>query len=422
MLLLTQTATAEITPDILNQARMLLDGGKAIEAYHLLSPHESAEAGNRDFDYLLGLSALDSGEVSRAVFVFERLIQVSPGFGGARMELARAYFQLGELHQAKYHFDKLLSLSPPDHIRRVIEQYLQSIEQQLSAQHPQWNLNAELAAGHDTNANSATDAQTFFGFILSEQSKRLGSDFSSLQSAVSYRYPFLDGWQIDAQAGVMHRDYVDAPFVNTTMGDVSMRTGLNRPWGSVSLTVNGSSTDVDQSFNNQVLAVTLDASESISKVQRLNQSVRYGQLRFPTKSAIRDLDSQVYVLGWSMQVQAVYRPIMMVSFSYGVDTPVLENSFYGKEFGGARIGVIAGSSGPLGFYLTTGLTEFTYDTPFFGMSRTERQTITSVGAIWKPIKSWSIKPAVNYTNNETDIELFKYNRLTAQIGVRFDLR
>ena len=45
------------------------------------------------FDYLLGVAALDNGYISEAIFSLRRAIAVEPGFSGARMELARAYFE-----------------------------------------------------------------------------------------------------------------------------------------------------------------------------------------------------------------------------------------------------------------------------------------------------------------------------------------
>ncbi len=50
-----------------DQAKSLLDAGKAGEAYAQLVSQESARAGEPRFDFLLGLAALDIGQNTRAV-------------------------------------------------------------------------------------------------------------------------------------------------------------------------------------------------------------------------------------------------------------------------------------------------------------------------------------------------------------------
>ena len=86
---------AEKAPEI-SQAQALLKAGKAEEAYALLLPLEFFQAGDPAFDYLLGVSALDSGKFNAATLAFERMLAVNPNHAGARMDMARAYFELND--------------------------------------------------------------------------------------------------------------------------------------------------------------------------------------------------------------------------------------------------------------------------------------------------------------------------------------
>ena len=47
-------------------ATTLMQQGKPVEAYSLLEPFESEQAGNVQYDYLLGIAALDSGKPDKA--------------------------------------------------------------------------------------------------------------------------------------------------------------------------------------------------------------------------------------------------------------------------------------------------------------------------------------------------------------------
>src|ERR1700687_2944832 len=86
-------------PD-LAKAEEVLRGKRAADAYDLLEPFEFDEAGNLKYDYLLGLAALESGKADKATLVFERVLALEPRYLGVRLDLGRAYFQIGDLARA----------------------------------------------------------------------------------------------------------------------------------------------------------------------------------------------------------------------------------------------------------------------------------------------------------------------------------
>ena len=89
-------SSALAADDALTEATSLIQNGKAREAYELLAPQESEQAGNPEYDYLLGLSAVESGNAVRGIFALERALAVAPNHSGARAAIARAHFMLGE--------------------------------------------------------------------------------------------------------------------------------------------------------------------------------------------------------------------------------------------------------------------------------------------------------------------------------------
>ena len=54
--------------DVIHEARALLQSGQSAQAYALLAPLEESRAGDPEYDYLLGISALDSGKPGLAAF------------------------------------------------------------------------------------------------------------------------------------------------------------------------------------------------------------------------------------------------------------------------------------------------------------------------------------------------------------------
>ena len=114
----------------LRDADALIKDGKPADAYALLEPLEFDRAGEVRFDYLLGIAALDSGKPDKATLAFERVLAVDPNFAGARLDMARAYYQLGDMPRAKTEFETVLKLNPPEAARATIQNYLGAIAAQ----------------------------------------------------------------------------------------------------------------------------------------------------------------------------------------------------------------------------------------------------------------------------------------------------
>ena len=116
------------TRSLLARAESLLADDRADQAFGLLSASELQLAGNPYFDYLLGVAALDTGRLSEAVFSLRRALAVQPSFSGARLELARAYFESDNRALARPIFVGLLDEAPPPDVRVVIQQYIDAID------------------------------------------------------------------------------------------------------------------------------------------------------------------------------------------------------------------------------------------------------------------------------------------------------
>src|SRR3990172_10272519 len=73
-------ATSALADKVTDQARKLLEQRNAKAAYDLLLPLQSQRAGEIEYDYFLGVAALDAGDPQQAVFALERVLAVNPHF------------------------------------------------------------------------------------------------------------------------------------------------------------------------------------------------------------------------------------------------------------------------------------------------------------------------------------------------------
>ena len=93
-------AHAEEAPNW-KEARQLLQAGKAEQAVALLEPDLMRFAGNADYDYLLGQALSQTGHTGEALFAFERVLMVNPDHLDARLKAAQLSLAQNDTAQAK---------------------------------------------------------------------------------------------------------------------------------------------------------------------------------------------------------------------------------------------------------------------------------------------------------------------------------
>ncbi len=142
--------------DPVARARTLIEQKNAKAAFDLLSVLESREAGKVEFDYWLGVAALESEHLERAVIAFERVLVRDPAFDSARLELGRAYLRMGALDLAGQEFARLLSRAPNDAGRALLNDYLTEIRRIKDRQRYAVSGFVEVGGGRDTNLSSGT--------------------------------------------------------------------------------------------------------------------------------------------------------------------------------------------------------------------------------------------------------------------------
>ena len=161
LLLLALAPFAASADATLDDARRLIQAGEPQKAFEMLAPLEDERAGEPVYDYLLGLSALDAGQPSVAVFALERVVAVQPDNAPARAQLARAYFDLRDNQLAQQEFENVRKMASTDEVETTIAKYLDALELRFDSQRPaQWRGYVQGGVGYDSNANSAGNDST----------------------------------------------------------------------------------------------------------------------------------------------------------------------------------------------------------------------------------------------------------------------
>jgi len=187
--------SAQAQDATLARAKTLIESKQPQAAFDLLDPLESARAGEPDFDYLLGVAAIDSGKLTRGVFALERVLAVNPNHPQARAEIARAYFLMGENRAARAEFEAVRATQPPAAVLATVDQFLNALQARETAGNAT-GLNGyiEVGYGQDSNANAATAAGSFaipvFGgatFNQNQNGQKTRAWFRTLGGGISGR-------------------------------------------------------------------------------------------------------------------------------------------------------------------------------------------------------------------------------------------
>jgi tetratricopeptide (TPR) repeat protein len=423
----TAVLAASAPDDVLARARDLIDARHADAAYRLLAPLEAELGGSEDFDYLLGVAALDSGHAGEAVFCLERVLAVDPAFLGARMDLGRAQFESGDAPGARAQFQYLIAQSPPPATRNVIDQYLAALDRRTAGSRHEWRGFLDVGAGYDSNANGATGAGEFLGFTLDPRNVETGSSFLELAAGFNHSAGFANGSAFVASGRLGHRLNPDASFIDLTTA--SLAGQLQWSWGGTRLDA-GVATDFDWlngESHQRSVALDLGLDRPFAGDWRASIDARLASLRFqPTALEVMDADRWLAALSVSRVAIGSHQGRVGAALLAGGDDTRRTGSPYGNGRVGARLYSSWSMSRSASLYAELAYLDTNYrDSPgFFGVDRTDRQWSALVATEYQnwPGTGWSLAPRIRYVKNDSNVALYEFDRVEAGIFLRRSFR
>jgi len=401
--------------DLYEQAETLLAGGNSQDAYELLRAYESELAGNPYFDYLLGVTALDSGLTSEAILNLQRAVASAPQFSGARMVLARALYDSAEYAEARPLFAALLDESPPAAVRGVIERYINAIDSRPTRPPSHFAPYAELFSGYDTNANGSTDQQQFLSFTLTPENQETSSILVEAAAGFDWNLPRSAnfGWFLGARAA--YRDNPDAPFVDA--GIVSGQAGMNWRSGAVfgraGIDAYGASRDGDS--NESYGGADFMLGRSLDNNWELSVALRGGALRYDESIEVLDVNRTLYTLAASYRFES--RGRFSIEAIGGSDDAQQAGSPYGNSKAGARLSLSVPTGQASYLFASLGTLQSDYDGLFFGMAREDTQFNALLQLEFRNVwtDGLTLAPRLRLIDNESDVALYDYDR--AEVGL-----
>lgn len=403
----------------LARAETFLAAGQSDDAYALLSAQEAELAGNPYFDYLLGVAALDSGRHSDAIFSLRRALSVAPEYSGARMELARAYFESGNAGLARPLFIRLLDERPPPGVRRVINDYIAAIDTTPTTPKSSVRYSFDVAGGYDNNANGSTDDGQFLGFTLSPDNLQTESPFYEAGANISWNKPTSTqfGWYAGGRASYRHNP--DADFVDASV--VSGNAGMNWQRGSFfgRAGVGGYWATRDGDPNQNYLGLDAVFGNRISEKWDLTFGIRGGSIRHDDAIETLDVNRVLYRGGLSYRFGSP--GTFGIEIVGGDDSERLASSPYGNSKLGGRLTLFVPVGSNAELFASTGSLTSEYDGIFFGSMREDTQVSSIVQITFRDVWSegLSLTPRIRYVDNDSNIALYDYDRTEVGLQLRW---
>jgi tetratricopeptide (TPR) repeat protein len=405
--------------DLYLQAESFLASGYTRNAYELLRAYESALSGNPYFDYLLGVASLDSGYVNEAILSLQRAATAAPDFSGARMELARAHYEAAEYGTAQAMFAALLDEDPPPAVREVITGYINAIDARPSSPPSRFSPYGELFTGHDSNANGSTESEQFLGFTLSPENQAIDSMFFEAAAGFDWSLPRSTnfGWFIGARAS--YRDNPDAPFVDAGIvnGLASMNWRSGAFFGRVGVDAYTASRDGES--NETYGGANLLLGSSFGDRWDLSLAIRSGALNYDESIEVLDVTRTLYTLATSYRFTAQGK--LSVEVIGGNDDARENGSPYGNSKTGGRIALMTGVGERSYLTASIGSLSSDYDGLFFGAPREDQQLTSFLQIEFHDVwtNGLTLAPRLRYIDNESDVDLYTYDRTEFGLMIRW---
>ncbi len=340
-----------------------------------------------------------------------------PGFSGARLELARAYYDVGDNELARTEFERLLQENPPANVRETVANYIASIETKALSYMASSQYSVDIGLGYDSNSPAATDDNQFLNFMLNSENLEQNSSFGQITVGALWSKPRPAQAQLLINSSLMHRSNPSTHFVDPSSANVGLAWAWQRGAHMANIGATVTASYLGGTSNKQDYAVNASHIYKMNDEWRFSSFLRYGTLRFEDQLEIQDVDQLMFGLGVE---QISQNSMLNVTFLGTQD----EEQVTGSNFGNDGFGLQASNTWYSGagnrVFLALSASTTQYDQPFFGLDRDDDLFSISLGhsRVRFASRDWTLTFQVNYSEKRSTVDLYEYDRWEAGLSLR----
>ena len=422
---------------LLDKAQALKKQQAWLELLVLLYPQEVHHAGQPAFDSLLGLAASRTGELTRAILAYERVLDAEPQNTVIQAEMAALYFRTGENKDAQFLFQSLKAMPLPSEVARQLDQYLRALDERLRKPESGFKIWTSWATGHDSNINAGTELSTVkvpgypdFEIPPDHVLRRRSSDMISGLLGLRWQHAFddpsnrLHNCQLLTEGSAQVVDY--ARWSDFSTQSVALESALNCPrqdprqqW-QIGLQVQNEKRNHETVRNSQLVRGIYHWT--MEGASQLTASVQTGRLQYP-QDTLRDGHRHAASLGWLSKLGAQENWLLGTSVGLTQET-VSHASRRHQGFGSvnwqghARYSMTPTTA--LQLFVTHETRHHRGQDALFLSQRKDRQWLWVAALSWKPDSrlesQWTL--SLSEQRNKSSLELYSFKRLTPTLNWR----
>lgn len=429
VLFLAISPLSALADETLTKASELLKQKNYKNAYELLEPLESERAGDVDYDYMLGVAAIEHGEVSRGVFALERVLAQQPNNLNARAMIAKGYFKGGEAENAKAEFQNILGQNPDSELTKLIEDNMSAVNK-ATGQATTFAAFIDFAYGFDSNINSATSNSSVsapgiapgLNLTLADASREQSSKFMALTGGASFRTPLTKGLSLFGAAQASTRTNWNESAFDPSYTDFTLGLTYKRFIDQFTVALQRNNFDIDGDRFRKSHGVTGQWQRQVNDRNQVSVFAQTSDFNYPSTS-VRDAQRTIVGAGWGHAFTGDKAPVVFSSVYFGKeeaddsDFDFLSNDIYGARVGGQvvihyKLVAYANASYEI--------REHDETDPAFLSKREDDQFDISIGMRYLPLPGWTIRPQLSYLHNDSNISLFDFDRTVLSVNFRKD--
>lgn len=412
-----------------DDVRKLLDAGQAQEAYEL-GRKQPELLGQPAFDFAFGLAAINSGHATEGILALERVLLAYPDNGAARLELARGYFLIGEDARAREEFEAALAQKPAPDVRRVIDEYLDEIRYREFRYQPTIRLYVELGGGHDSNvqagvANPVINLPYFGEVTVAEAGVQKGDQFAEIGIAGRASIPVTSrlGFFVAGAAEARQNRHVSEFDTDNYAGAAGATWSQDQQ--VFRLGVSSAYQRLDRQPYRKTTGLGGDWAWRADERNLLALGLQHARFNYTPSQAVRDADFDGVSAIWRHLFPGTWRPELDFTASYGQEKILqADRQDLSRTLAGGRIGfnLVPGADWLVTVALFYQGSNYHDPDPTLLTIREDRYASADVLLAYALTRKLQLRLEFSGARNDSNLELYEYNRRVTQMRLRYEFR
>ena len=409
-----------------DQMKALIERQHAKEAYELGLEHPEL-MGDPLFDYIFGVAAVDSGRVSLGVLALERVLLTNPGDDLARLELARAYFALGEFQRAREEFNEVKRHRPPPGVVKTVDQFLEGIKRKEGEYKVLWGAYGEFGLGYNSNVNAATAVDSiilpFIGPVqLAASSRPLPSPFGVGAVGGNVSVPIDYDTHAFLSVNASTQKYSQADGYN--LGGAVVTGGLRYNDGAneYKVVAFGSLAQLSVIPVPNTAGGGLEYSRRLTETESLLAGVSAIRLGYPSDFVAYNSNLGTAMLGYRQVFPLVrWQPVLDLTTTFAKQTNISDRPDLGRTLVGGNVQVSFMPNAQTGISLGAGYAQSNYGSEDLLYQTNRSDGLISANAVFQYslTKELTARAEFTYFNNLSNLGLYSYNQWTGALKLRY---